>query len=670
MVSDNGGFRTDVNGLRAWAVLAVVLYHFGVAGFGGGYVGVDIFFVISGFLMTGIIYRALRDGALEQPGAFLWRFYLARGKRILPALIVVCAALLIIGSFTLSDLEFDELGDQVASAVLFVSNIKFWRGTNYFSPAVFDIPLLHTWSLSVEWQFYMVLPLAMMLVWKVRPSRRALLIALAFGGAVSLGLCIHQSQTRTLPAFYLLPYRAWEMIAGGLIALAVRQPLQSQATARAWQLTGLAMIAYAILSFSHLAWPNWRALVPVVGTMLVLLAARQQSPLTNWAPLQWTGRISYSMYLWHWPLAVGLHYLELQRDPLAIACGLALTFALGHLSYVLVETRLRLPMERMPRNAVAATLLAGCAVLALPVLLIKLEHGYAGRLPQDVNAMFASMQDREKRDGCDIVDNGSDKGCQLGGDKLSIIVLGDSHGGAVLGAVAAAMPNRSMGALNWTMGGCPSLQGYRSIKDPTQRCSRFLAWTLERMHSMPANVPVLIVNRSALYMEGENEDGLEYTLTQPPSLYFGAPHATFSEAFHQEVANRMVETACAIAKERPVYLMRPTAEMRLNVPQTLARAKILGRERELEVPLDAYRERTRRVWAAQDEAHSRCGVTILDPLPYLCGEARCNSLAAGKSLYFDDNHLSVHGSRYLTPMFARIFTKVAANAPQAVVLRN
>lgn len=141
-------FRSDINGLRAWAVLAVILFHFKIPGLDGGYVGVDIFFVISGFLMTGIIARALQKGAADEPGTFLWNFFLARGKRIWPALIVLCAVLLAVGWFALSAAEFAAAGEQARSAVLFFSNIKFWSETGYFTANAHSIWLLHTWSLS------------------------------------------------------------------------------------------------------------------------------------------------------------------------------------------------------------------------------------------------------------------------------------------------------------------------------------------------------------------------------------------------------------------------------------------------------------------------------------------------------------------------------------------
>jgi peptidoglycan/LPS O-acetylase OafA/YrhL len=156
------GFRSDINGLRAWAVLAVIFFHFGITGFAGGYVGVDVFFVISGFLMTGIIFRSLESGAAQQPLTFLLKFYTARGKRILPALLVLCAFLLSVGCLALSAKELTALGEQASTAVLFFSNFKFWREINYFTPNAHELWLLHTWSLSVEWQFYVLLPLAML----------------------------------------------------------------------------------------------------------------------------------------------------------------------------------------------------------------------------------------------------------------------------------------------------------------------------------------------------------------------------------------------------------------------------------------------------------------------------------------------------------------------------
>lgn len=197
-------FRTDINGLRAWAVVAVMLFHFGVPGFAGGFVGVDVFFVISGFLMTQIIVKGLEGGRFS-----VWGFYLARARRILPALLVLCAVLLALGWFVLPAPDYRPLGMHVLTSVLFASNIQYWREAGYFDAASHDKWLLHTWSLSVEWQFYLVLPLLLWGVWRWWPGRRNAARVLAAGLVASLGLSVWLTAHKPEAAFFLLPTRAW-----------------------------------------------------------------------------------------------------------------------------------------------------------------------------------------------------------------------------------------------------------------------------------------------------------------------------------------------------------------------------------------------------------------------------------------------------------------------------
>lgn len=209
-------FRKDINGLRAWAVVAVVLFHFGVPGFAGGFVGVDVFFVISGFLMTNILIKKLEN---PQQKFSVWDFYLARAKRIAPALLVLCIALLALGWFLLPPQDYRSLGMHTLTSVLFASNIQYWREAGYFDAASHDKWLLHTWSLSVEWQFYLLLPLLLWGVWRWWPGRAHAVRCLLVVFLVSLGLSVWLTAKKPEAAFFLLPTRAWEMLAGGLIAL-------------------------------------------------------------------------------------------------------------------------------------------------------------------------------------------------------------------------------------------------------------------------------------------------------------------------------------------------------------------------------------------------------------------------------------------------------------------
>jgi len=389
--------------------------------------------------------------------------------------------------------------------------------------------------------------------------------------------------------------------------------------------------------------------------VMVLLAAKENSVLTNWTPLRWIGERSYSMYLWHWPLVVGVYHFGDRRNLLLTAGCVALTFVLGHLSYVLVETRMRRPLDTMPRGAGSAVLAAACAAIVLPGTMIAYLGGVPARLSTDAQRMFAVATEKDDAfPGCRIMEHGNDNGCLSGGSTPGVIVLGDSHAAALFGAVQSALPRPDMGAVRWTMSGCPSMLNLHSSNDPSFHCDQFMAWVMRRIETVPASVPVLIINRSSLYMQGPNEDDADEDVTAP-DFYFRLHYAARSPAFYREVRQNMIDTACAIAKHHTVYMMRPVAEMRIHVPNALGHAMVLGRHKTISMPMDEYTRRHALVWEAQDAARDQCGITILDPLPYLCGKQGCDAVVNQRAMYFDDDHLSRYGAGFLKPMFSTMF---------------
>lgn len=326
-------FRLDINGIRAFAVAAVLLYHFNVPGFSGGFVGVDIFFVLSGYLMTGIVFSSMDKGCFS-----LTAFYLARAKRIIPALLALCLLVMIFGTFFLLPDDLAELRQHITSSILFYSNIFYWQEVNYFAAAANEKWLLHTWSLSVEWQFYLLFPLAILLLRRFFASSVIKWILL-LATLCSFALSVWASHKMPVAAFYLLPTRAWEMLVGGLVYFTI--PFSGRLATVA-ERAGLLIIIACIAGFNHsMVWPGYLAVVPVIGTLLVLLGNQQNSFFTANPIAQFLGKVSYSLYLWHWPVVVCFYYIGFMKQPIWVALGISLSIVLGLLSYWLVEEPIR-----------------------------------------------------------------------------------------------------------------------------------------------------------------------------------------------------------------------------------------------------------------------------------------------------------------------------------------
>lgn len=589
----------------------------------------------------------------------MWAFYLARARRILPALIALCAILLALGWFFLTPVDYKALGMPTVFSLAFLSNILFWRQAGYFDAASHEKWLLHTWSLSVEWQFYLLLPLALMALWKWRPGRKPLTILMAVGFAASLALSIVVTIWRPSAAFYLLPTRAWEMLAGGLVYLLAPTLSLTPRQRTRLEVIGFSLILATLLGFDAASqWPGWRALLPVTGAVLVLLAARSTSAWTSSFAAQWLGTRSYSIYLWHWPLVVALVYAELQSNLAAIAAGLVLTLVLGQLSYALVETPARIGLQRFRFKTGATILVALTVVVAVPGGLIRMKEGVSGRFSFAVEMASAEASNKKpRRERCFTTNGTVSASCMYGGDRLRAILIGDSHADAVTTALADAVPKDGGGIMDWSYVSCPTLLGVKNLSPkfgPDEQCGEFLEQTVQKLAKVPRHIPLVIVNRTTTYAIGHNESWENDA--NIPSVYFTRPHHIASPEFVQEFAERLTNTACQLAKDRLVYLMRPIPEMGVDVPKAMSRAAVFGAVRDISISLADYHQRHAFVWAAQDAARDRCGVKILDPLPYLCRDGRCFGAKDGRPLYYDDDHLSEFGNRLLVPMFAEVFT--------------
>ncbi|MGF1552617.1 MAG: acyltransferase family protein [Paracoccaceae bacterium] len=630
-------YRGEIDGLRAVAVASVVLYHFFPEAVPGGYVGVDVFFVISGFLITAILKRSFDDGTFAYAD-----FYARRAKRLLPALLTVIAATAAAGWLLYLPGDLDALGWQIAAGALFVANIHFHRETGYFQAEEETQPLLHLWSLGVEEQFYIVLPALIAVVMRRRPDRLALAIA-------ALALLSFAMSTLALArnpgaAFYLLPYRFWELGLGALLALAAPRLAALVGPARrreALAVAGLALVlAPVVLYDASTPFPGPAALAPCLGAAL-LIATGSASAVGRRlasAPMRGLGLVSYSLYLWHWPVLAFLsYYLVAPPGPLAAAGGVLASLGLAVLTWRFVETpirRGRLAPGRARGLAGGALALTGALALALPA-----GGGWPGRF----EALRHAGQPLALRDiltSCPRVRApGADRrwSCAFGPGPARAVLWGDSHAGALMPGFAATLAGAGLPGAAVAKTACAPLLGIdRADRPATHRCAAHNAAVLDWIgETRPERV--VLAARWALVATGTRPPGERGRTPRPVDVTDGRPF-DFAAALERTVAALRATGA-------EVVLLAGVPEVGWNVPRVLRRLDLYGRPARPGPTPGRHAARNAGVEAALDRLARRPGVSVARPAEALCDAEGCRGEDARGFLYRDDDHLSAHGAR-------------------------
>ncbi|MGY4491788.1 acyltransferase family protein [Pseudomonas sp. TE3610] len=651
------GYRRDIDGLRALAVSMVVLFHYGIPGFTGGFVGVDVFFIISGYLITSIIWRQREAGQFS----FI-DFWTRRARRILPALFTVMACCLALGWWLLTPDEYVQLGRSVLYQAMFASNILFRSQDGYFETASDLKPLLHTWSLSVEEQFYIVFPLLLGLLIRFSRHWRWWLLALAL---LSLALSIRAVDRHPAAAFFLLHMRAWELLAGGLLAvLPTGRRVMANWICQAASLVGLAMLALATFTYDQsTAFPGLAALLPVLGTLAIIWASGQQPTwvgrLLGSKVLVGIGLISYSWYLWHWPVHVFARYAAV--DGLTggqVFVLLVLSLLLAYVSWRWVEQ----PFRRMGSGQAPRKVLA-CALGALLML------GFVGKGLVVFDGVPTRLSDQALRyaDAAHWNDGQmqcmSDKKtarpmCTFGpptANTPSILVWGDSHAAGLEPALRMAARAHGQAASLASRSGCipvPALEAQSA-------CRHFNERTLE--HASAKEVTdVVIAARWSLYLYGDERGDDTQVIRAPGSRAVDSVYAEKQLQSHlQALVTRLR------AGGRRVWLVKEAPLQKHRVPHQLSRLAMLGRAADGQgrpladhLARQAFIDRLFRQMAEADPQ-----VKVIDPTPALCAEGGiCRMEAGGESLYMDDNHYSDGSGAILQPVLAPLFEQGALSA--------
>jgi len=657
-------YRPDIDGLRTIAVFSVILCHCGVAGFLGGYVGVDVFFVISGYLITSII---LRDLSLNRFS--IGAFYRRRARRILPVFVVVVLVCAVSAYRWMLPQDLLGFGKSAVAASLFSSNVLFWlEGGGYFAaPSEFK-PLLHTWSLSIEEQFYVVFPLALKLVHRLRPRLVGPAIGLVLVG--SLAVSVWATGVREF-AFYLLPSRAWELMVGALIASSLNG-FKARWLRNLSGLVGLGLIMFSVVMYSQRTlFPGSAAIVPCFGAALIIAAGLRGEHwvgrVLSTPPMVWGGKISYSLYLWHWPLLVFAKYYAAHALTSAqTAAVIAVTVAVSALSWRFVES----PFRRAPAKdgswrvlvLAALALLGSSAVGAVLVL----GGGFPQRVPARVRrlALASESHDRPDRTCIQQVVRGTEgtPACRIGaaGGEPTFAVWGDSHAGALRQALSQSAEAAGRSGLLLSMAGCPPLVDalVKNGRDINDECQRFARGALRVLETSSALRRVALVSRWSVYVGGQvgGEEGplVGGMLLQDPT---GRKLDDVGRARLLEAAlDRTMQVLRA--RDKHVFIADPIPEVGWDVPSTVARlawfhdtTSVFG------VDDAAYSARNSFVLDALGRLSSRLpGGARLAPENVLCHSGRCDVVLADTILYCDDDHVSREGAALLMPLFAHVIS--------------
>jgi peptidoglycan/LPS O-acetylase OafA/YrhL len=640
-------YRPDIDGLRGLAVLAVIFYHAGVPGFGGGYVGVDVFFVISGYLITQFLRSTSARGARQ----ILGNFYARRVRRIVPALLVTCAAVALVGWLLLMPVELVMLGKPLAAAPVFLSNLAAWSdGGGYFQLSYFASPLRHLWSIAVEEQFYLGYPLLLLAIDRCLPRRQVRIITVL--ALLSLLLCIWASHHRPAANYYALPTRAWELLLGALLALtafASRSRVVNEITA-AIGLTVLAATAW-LYDPVRISYPGAYTLLPCTAAAALVAAGTGAGTTVNrllaWPPLVFVGLISYSLYLWHLPLLTFAAYYSL--TPLTAfgrAAVIACTLALAALSWRFIEQPVRQRVLLRSRRTLFLGAGTASALMLAAGLLLWNSDGFPQRLPEPEQALLGPPEVPGMTRCITLPPEMVRAGrvCTFGAAEArgaSALLWGDSHALTVLPAFRELSARRHLALYFAATTACwPVLGGLDRTHEAgaQDRCAAFNAAVVDFVQKVKPQLVIL----------GGHWNDQHFAAA--PALEVADPRLAFTVAMRHTVQALRDAGAGAVCVVFDVPQLKYPGMHALLIAHrrgirddflAVARADALAPVQQMEGDVRAL---------AQASV-----LRFADPKAALCPGLTCLYKAGGRSLYVDQDHLSAAGAAYSAPALEACF---------------
>lgn len=650
-------YRADIDGLRAVAVIGVLFFHAGLS-FSGGFVGVDIFFVISGFLITSLILQAQQENRFS-----LRKFIYRRIRRLMPAALVMTTVTLLLGYWWLIPKDYDKLAESAIAQMSLVSNIYFSKSFNYFAGPAELVPLLHTWSLAVEEQFYLLFPLLLICCRNCSPKK--LFLILATLTVFSFGLNLWMINVYPTKAFFLLPMRAWELLLGALLVFAPRLKPSQRLVAEYGSLTSVAVLGFTFFAYGNeTVFPGIAALWPCLATagLIYFHSGREFktriSQILETRTLTYIGKMSYSLYLWHWPIMVYLKYLNRLELEIPFALlGLSLSFLVGSISYHLIETPFRLGrLIPTPKRLILASSTFTLLIIGTGAGISEWD-GLPARWGKQVTTILQTAESPAHYMRKSVWDPQLDQLPKIGSESTipnqpRLLVWGDSHA-MVMGDVCSELAKqRNISGFIATRGGTlPVLDTYRVFdREDTLIWNRGVIDFIRR-HKI---THVIMAARWSDNIEG-NATGLhKFLITDDQTDEVNKKNA--ADVFHRNLVNTLqtlhdLGIRVWIMEQVPLQHHDPIYE----VVTSLRRQQPMPHG----VSLDDHTQRQKNVRMVLRNLDLP-NVTVFDPAPGFFTYDGYTRLIEGNTLFYvDHNHLSHAGAQhFIAPLLEPIFDKI------------
>jgi peptidoglycan/LPS O-acetylase OafA/YrhL len=657
-IETSRNYRADIDGLRAIAVIPVVLYHVGIPAFSGGFIGVDVFFVISGFLITSLILPEIQSATFS-----LTQFYERRVRRLFPALFAVLLFSCVAAVVLLMPGDLEDFGESAAATAIFTSNFMFYTEDGYFDGPSEFMPLLHTWSLAIEEQFYLLFPL--LLVFIARYLSGTFILCLIGLWAASLLISIYSVGADPSAAFFLLPGRMWELLTGAVLAIGIFSPHSNRFVNELMGGIGLMLIVYSIFAFDNQTpFPGAAALLPCLGTFLLIYSGISQqtsiAKILSLKPLVFVGLISYSLYLWHWPIIVfSRHFLlrDVAGYEVPVIIGTSLLLAI--LSWRFIELPFRGSHGLLSRSA----LFRVSGIVMFAIICVGLLFDRTGGLPQRLTPEVAKVVNPEPADydkSCVRVypqDVDMQNLCKINDTVTAptFVVWGDSHAANFLHGIASASKAKNVNGISAIVHGCPPLLhvGWAKPNPKRPSCKQFNTAVFELIKANKDLKTIILAARWALHAEAHpyaKERGDAVFLSNDDLKATSVPqnHQIYNQGLLDVV--RELKTL-----GRDVKIINSVPEIGWNVPVALGQKMRFNRPIEIETTYTEFLARQKFVTEAFKLAMNRYKFQLIAVTPYLCDSHRCRVMEAGQTLYTDSNHLSLAGLELIKPAFEQLF---------------